>query len=170
MNQLLFSTLFFLLIFLSSCSGGGFRLPGVYRIDIQQGNVIDQEMIDRLRPGMHKDQVYFILGTPAITDPFHTDQWDYIYSMAEDGKQRYQRHLRIYFEDDRLAYIEGDVVVSMRTPAEPVRNSRTVEVPADLGREGFFSRITGVIPFLGEHEPGEESTGNSSDGSAEEEP
>ncbi len=151
---------FTLLLFLHGCSGDRFRLPGVYRIDIQQGNVIDQDMIDRLRPGMHKDQVYFLLGTPAIVDPFHTNQWEYIYSMSKRGRQRHQHHLRIYFEEDRLAYIDGDVVASMRPPAEPTRHSKTVEVPP-AQRSGFFGRITDAIPFVGKDSADREDAGDS---------
>ncbi len=127
------------------------KLPGLYRVDVQQGNIIDQEMIDRLKPGMEKEQVNFIMGTPAIIDPFHTDQWEYVYSQSENGGTRQQRHIRIYFEDDKLTHIEGDVVTSLRRPAEPIKQSRTVEVPIDDGKDtGFFKRMINAIPFVGD--------------------
>ena len=64
-------------------SGCGFvpRIPGVspYRIDIQQGNYISQDMVGQLKPGMSKEQVRLTLGTPLLTDIFHADHWDYVY-------------------------------------------------------------------------------------------
>ena len=60
---------------------GTWKAPLVYRMDIQQGNMVDQEMLDRLKPGMTKKDVKFILGTPLLIDPFHADRWDYVYSF-----------------------------------------------------------------------------------------
>ena len=50
-----------------------------YKIDVQQGNFLDQEMVAKLKPGMTRSQVRFLLGTPLIADPFHPDRWDYVY-------------------------------------------------------------------------------------------
>lgn len=140
---------------LAACSyNGSINLPGLYRIDIQQGNVIEQAMLDRLREGMDKNQVEFILGTPAIADPFHTDQWEYIYSMAEESEDREQRHIRVHFVDDRLSHIDGDVVVSNRELSDAIRQSRTVEVPPDHRRKrGFFSRLFSAVPLFGDDRP-----------------
>ena len=57
------------------------RIPGVtpYRIEIQQGNYVSQDMVAQLKPGMTKEQVRFVLGTPLVTDIFHADRWDYVY-------------------------------------------------------------------------------------------
>jgi outer membrane protein assembly factor BamE len=94
-----------LLAFIAGCA----EFPGVYKIDIEQGNVISQEMVDQLRPGMTKRQVRFIMGTPLIPDPFHQERWDYIYSMQPGGKKRDQQRLTIHFDgEDRLASLEGD--------------------------------------------------------------
>ena len=141
--------------FISACSyNGSVNLPGLYRIDIQQGNIIDQDMLDRLRPGMDKFQVEFILGTPAIADPFHADQWDYVFSMAEESENRQQRHIRVHFVDDKLAYIDGDVVVSNREINEAIRRSRTVEVPPGSRPDGnIFQRMFNALPFIGEDPP-----------------
>src|SRR5690606_17744119 len=59
----------------------GCSFPGVYKIDIQQGNVVTQDMINQLRPGMTRRQVRFIMGNPMITDTFHPNRWDYLYSI-----------------------------------------------------------------------------------------
>ena len=64
---------------ISACSDA-IRIPFVYRIDIYQGNIFSQEMVDQLKPGMTKRQVAFIMGTPLVEDAFHSDRWDYVYS------------------------------------------------------------------------------------------
>ena len=149
-NRLLIVTL---ALSLNACSyNGSINLPGLYRIDIQQGNVIDQDMLSRLRPGMDKNQVAFILGTPAISDPFHNNQWDYIFSMAEESENRQQRHLRIHFVDDKLTYISGDITVSDRDFSDPIRQSRSVDVPLQ-GKKGIFQRIFNNIPFIADRKP-----------------
>ncbi|MEX2353646.1 MAG: outer membrane protein assembly factor BamE, partial [Gammaproteobacteria bacterium] len=139
-----------LLLSLTGCaSEGGFKLPGVYRVDVQQGNVIEQDTVNRLRLGMDRNQVQFIMGSPAIADPFHADQWDYIFTLSEGGGVRKQRHVRMHFEDGLLASVEGDVVPSTGPDAEITRQSRTVEVPIrhDSDR-GFFRRLLNILPFV----------------------
>lgn len=140
---------------LASCSSEGTRkLPGVYRVDIQQGNVIEQEMLDKLKPGMSMDQVHFIMGTPTIVDPFRQDRWEYLYTFSKGGKRRQQRHITIYFEEDKLAYLEGSVVEGIRKPPEEYRKERkTVDVPNTRKKKGFFSKLVNVIPFVGDDEP-----------------
>ncbi len=83
--------------------------PGAYKIDIQQGNVITQEMVDQLRPGMTRNQVQYVMGTPLLDDIFNQDRWDYVYSIQPGGKKRTQKTLTIFFENDRLASIKGDL-------------------------------------------------------------
>lgn len=90
------------------------KVPGVtpYRMVIQQGNFISQEMVSQLKPGMTKEQVRFILGTPLVTDIFHADRWDYVfYRETADGK-REQRNLSVVFEKDKLARVLGDLLPS----------------------------------------------------------
>lgn len=81
-----------------------------YKIDIQQGNHVTQEMVEKLRPGMTRAQVKFILGTPLVVDPFRNDRWDYVYLYNKAGEITEQRRVSILFENDRLKRIEGDVV------------------------------------------------------------
>ena len=137
---------------LAACSAEGTRkLPGVYRIDVQQGNIIEQEMLDRLRPGMDKNQVRFIMGTPAIADPFHSDRWEYVFTLSEGGRRREQRHITLFFEDEKLAYLEGDVKTAVgRPPDAGERHSEIVEVDTGTNKPGFFSRLFNAIPFVGE--------------------
>jgi outer membrane protein assembly factor BamE len=96
-------------ILLSGCgSVSSFSFPGVYRLDIPQGNIITQEMVDQLRPGLSKNQVIFILGTPLVRDTFHQDRWDYLYSYQPGGGERAQERLTVFFENNQLSHFEGD--------------------------------------------------------------
>ena len=101
----------------ASSTDGGSKLisfPGAYKIDIQQGNVITQEMVDQLKPGMTRKQVQYVMGTPLLEDTFNEDRWDYVYSMQPGGKQRTQTTVTIFFENDRLASIKGDLKPGMQ--------------------------------------------------------
>lgn len=86
-------------LFLNACS--------VHKIDIQQGNVITQEMLETLTPGMDKRRVKLAIGSPMVQDPFHPDRWDYVYSfkagMTDDAQSA---HIILYFEGDTLARID----------------------------------------------------------------
>ena len=77
-------------------------------MDIQQGNVVTQDMIARLEPGMTRNQVRFTLGTPLVVDPFRGDRWDYVFLYAKQGTVTEQRRIVVVFKNDRLARIEGD--------------------------------------------------------------
>jgi len=85
------------------------KIPGVYKIDIPQGNIIDQEQVDQLKPGMTERQVRFLMGTPLLVDTFNTNRWDYYYSL-KDGKtgEFSEQHMALFFEEGRLVSISGD--------------------------------------------------------------
>ena len=95
-----------------SWSPADLNLPGVtpYRIEIQQGNYVSQDMVAKLKRGMSRDQVRFVLGTPLVTDMFHADRWDYVFYRERPDKTRESRRLAVFFKDDRLDRVEGDVV------------------------------------------------------------
>ncbi|MBT4782131.1 MAG: outer membrane protein assembly factor BamE [Gammaproteobacteria bacterium] len=101
---------------LSGCNNiGSMDFPGVYKISIPQGNIITQEMVDQLRPGMTKRQVIFVMGTPLVRDPYHQDRWDYVYNFQPGGGERGQERLSVLFENDQLVSLSGDFEP---TPAE----------------------------------------------------
>lgn len=83
-----------------------------YKIDIQQGNVVTQEMIAKLRPGMTRQQVKYVLGTPLVADAFHPERWDYFYKFDKAGNPADQRRLTLVFKDDQLDRIVGDVAAA----------------------------------------------------------
>ncbi|HUH36808.1 MAG TPA: outer membrane protein assembly factor BamE [Spongiibacteraceae bacterium] len=99
-----------LAVAVSACSNLDF--PGVYRLTIDQGNIITQEMVDQLQPGMSKSQVQFIMGTALVQDTFHADRWDYVYTIAPGGRDRQVQRLSLFFESDKLAHLSGDFVPS----------------------------------------------------------
>ena len=88
-----------------------------YKIDIQQGNYVTQDMVAKLKPGMTRSQVRFALGTPLIVDPFRTDRWDYVYMLHRQGDLVEQRQVTVVFKGDVLDRIEGDVVAGPAAPA-----------------------------------------------------
>lgn len=80
----------------------------VYKQAVQQGNLLEEDQVDALKPGMTKRQVSLVLGTPALSSPFHDNRWDYVSSYKDaDGKVDRKR-LTVFFEDNVLVRIEGD--------------------------------------------------------------
>ena len=93
---------------LASATACGFvGFPGVYRINIEQGNIVNQEMVDQLRPGMSRRQVRFILGTPLVEDTFNQDRWDYLYSVRNGGKVISESNLTVHFDGDEMTHLTG---------------------------------------------------------------
>lgn len=82
-----------------------------YRIDIRQGNVVTEEMLGKLKAGMTRSQVRFVLGSPLIADAFHHDRWDYVYYFAPSGRVSEAKKLTVFFKNDRLVKIDGDFPV-----------------------------------------------------------
>lgn len=92
--------------FLNACTY--LKFPGVYRIAVQQGNIIEQKKVDQLKVGMTKRQVQFVMGTPLVNDVFTHDRWDYVYQLRRGEKTLRQRRFTVYFEDDKLVSFDGD--------------------------------------------------------------
>jgi outer membrane protein assembly factor BamE len=97
------------------------QLVKPYRMEIQQGNFVSQEMVSQLKPGMSKEQVRFVLGTPLLTDVFHPDRWDYVYTRDPRDGTKEQRRLAVYFNDGRLVRVDGDIVAAGSAPANEGR-------------------------------------------------
>ncbi len=119
------------------------RLPLIHRPDVQQGNVVTQESINKLKPGMSKSQASYLLGTPMLVDVFHQDRWDYLYSMKPGNKEITQKRVTLYFADDRLIRIEGDYRPEPTAAASETKpeDETIISVPDYTGdRKGLFSR------------------------------
>ena len=100
MRKLLISILSLLLLSLAGCT--------LYRADIQQGNVIDKKELDKLKLGMNKQQVNFLLGTPLLHNAFQKDRWDYVYTLKTDNRQtEVKKYLSLTFKGDTLSKIDN---------------------------------------------------------------
>ena len=120
-------------LLLASC--GSLRLPvpdfKPYRMEIQQGNFVSQEMVSQLKLGMTKEQVRFALGTPLITDSFHAERWDYVFwRQKANSNEREQRKIAVFFEEGKLKRIEGDAVPAADADAAAVKSPETPPAPA----------------------------------------
>jgi len=131
----------------SGCSrraDGSVKIPFVYRVDIQQGNVIEQAMIDKLEPGMSRAKVKFIMGTPLLVDPFHSNRWEYIYSNEPGSGTRVQRHITLFFKDDKLTHLEGNVTPADRYYSDEDNNETSnILITGKRKKKGLFSRWFG---------------------------
>ncbi len=118
------------LLLLTGCS---YLPPILYKIDVQQGNVITEEMLDKLKPGMTKAQVLFVLGSPLIVDTFRDNRWDYVYIFREKGKLVEQKRLTIFFENDKIVHIENHLTFSKHSTvtAPAATELKTEQIQAD---------------------------------------
>lgn len=129
---------------LTACETIMNNLPGVYKIDIEQGNMIDQSMVDQLRPNMTKRQVLYIMGSPMLTDTFHEQRWDYLYSDQPGGEARVQKRVSLYFNDDNLIGVQGDFRPST-LPVIKESTETTVDVPKRELDTTMWEKITSLF-------------------------
>lgn len=117
-----------------------FQFPGVHKIYVQQGHVLNQDMIDDLEVGMSKSQVRFVLGTPLTADAFNQDRWDYYYSLRRGDETLRKRAMTVYFEDDKMTRFSGDLEPSSDDedlPAVPTNTEEEeINLPEDVEIEG----------------------------------
>ncbi len=90
-----------------------------YTLDIQQGIIIDQDMIARLKPGQTRTQVGYVLGTPLLTDPFHANRWDYVYYTRIKNHLSEPNRLTVYFKDDKLEHFVSTYPQQVALEAHP---------------------------------------------------
>ena len=103
---------------LGACSLPKFQWPRVHKITVQQGNVITQQMVDRLEPGMTRAQVAYVMGEPVLKNPFNKDRWDYIYTIDIPGYTQTEQRLSLFFEGDVLASFSGNYLPTDATTNE----------------------------------------------------
>ncbi|MDD4913445.1 MAG: outer membrane protein assembly factor BamE [Methylococcales bacterium] len=133
---------------LSACSYALNNLPGVYKIDIEQGNMINQSMVDQLRPNMTKRQVMYIMGSPMLVDNFHQQRWDYEYANAPSGENRVQKRITLFFTGENLIGIQGDFHPS-QLPVAKQANETTIELPKRNLEKSMWEKISdlfGIAP------------------------
>jgi len=115
-------------------------LPFVYKMTVQQGNLITEEMVDQLQLGMTKRQVRYLLGTPLLADFFNTDRWDYIYTIRRGHQPVEMRRFSVHFQDDALVRIEGDLRPNPQRAATREPKEIVVSVPDYEPPKGWVKR------------------------------
>ena len=114
---------------------------GVYKIDINQGNYITQDMVDRLKTGQTKTQVRLALGTPLVQSAFRDNRWDYVYEFRRQGKLIDHRQFTVYFADDKLARWEGDEMPKSVADLNKAAAERTLAKMPQADDPGVLGRI-----------------------------
>ncbi len=107
------------------------RLPGVYRIDVHQGNVVTPAMLEALRPGMTREQARFVMGTPMVVNTFHQERWDYFFSLQPGRGERVSYHVTLVFDGDLLQRVDGELPPEVAGLSD-ISGTRTVAVTGDL--------------------------------------
>jgi outer membrane protein assembly factor BamE len=103
-----------LLIGLTGLAGCSTNLHFPYRMEVVQGNVVTREMVAQLRPGLTRDQVRTLLGSPLLTDVFHANRWDYVFTIRRQGAEPQQRVVTVLFDGDRVSRVEAGDAPSER--------------------------------------------------------
>ncbi len=129
---------------ISACSYVVENLPGVYRLEIQQGNIIDQTMVDQLRPGMSKRQVIFVMGSPMLSNFFHKNRWKYIYYRKSGDGDKTKKQLVLFFNEDELTGVQGDFKPSEKPVNRPIQQS-TLELPKRDLDKSMWGYISGFF-------------------------
>ncbi len=101
----------------------------VYKVEVQQGNVVTQEMVDKLKPGMSRSQVRFVMGTPLVNDPFHPERWDYYYYLRRSNESVGEsQRVTVVFKNDTLVAVQGDT----RIKSDATVNGEPATKPAPV--------------------------------------
>jgi outer membrane protein assembly factor BamE len=132
---------------IAACSSSRFHL--VHKIDIQQGNVVTREMLDQLEPGMNRNQVQFVMGSPMVVDVFHQNRWDYVYYFKPGYRPAEETRISLFFEDDLLARIDSTMnTAEIPAVEEETHELTTVVVPPQARVEpGLFNKLWHWITF-----------------------
>lgn len=128
-----------------SCGCSRLSFPLVYRINVQQGNIIDQKKLDQLKLGMSKRQVQFLLGTPLLVDTFNSERWDYLYSVRRGDRVLGEKRFTVFFDKDALARYEGDVGPGKSAIEDPKLDER-MPTPQEQAEINANSKSAGKKP------------------------
>lgn len=134
MRHMIFAAI--LAILLSGCLS-------VYKVEVQQGNVVTQEMIDKLKPGMTPSQVRFVMGTPLIVDPFHQNRWDYYYYLRRSNETSGEsQRVTVVFKNDLLIAVQGNTRI--KTGDMAIKESAAKPTPGDAPAKSDAARLRGL--------------------------
>lgn len=121
------------------------RQFGIYKLDINQGNYLTQDMVDRLKVGQSRQQVRLALGTPLLASAFHDNRWDYVYQYTRQGKIREHRQFTVYFVDDKLARWEGDDAPVSTAQLNRLAADRTLQHAPSAEDKGMLDRFLEIL-------------------------
>ena len=120
------------------------RSFGVYKMDVNQGNYLSQDMVDKLKVGMTQAQVKQVLGTPLVASPFRADRWDYVYEYSRQGRVIEHRTFTVWFADSKLARWEGDALPE--TVLDLNRSASAKALPSNApGEKSAWDRLLDVF-------------------------
>jgi len=124
------------------------KAPLIYRPPILQGNVVTQEQVNQLQPGMSRRQVRFVLGSPTLQDVFHDSRWDYPYTSGIGSRPDEISRLSVFFEGDQLTRITGDLHPQPESEREPTIKPTIVNVPDwDAGPRSIVDHVVNAVTF-----------------------
>ena len=126
------------------------RLAGVvtpYKVEVVQGNFVSKEQVEAVKPGMSRQQVRDILGTPLLTSVFHSDRWDYVFTLKRQGVQAQERKLAVFFKGDVMERVVGDEMPSEADFVATLDNKRkNAKVPPLEASEEALKRFSADKP------------------------
>jgi len=108
--RLYLKNLSYSLIILCACWLQACSFPGVFKINVQQGNIITQEMLDTLKPGMTKKQIHFVLGKPVVENLFDESLENYVYTYQKSGGKVEQQTITVFYENNLYTRHEGTLL------------------------------------------------------------
>jgi outer membrane protein assembly factor BamE len=136
----------FAALFSAGCSTIDTYMPtlrsfGVYKLDINQGNYLSQDLVDKLKVGQTKTQVRQLLGTPLLVSPFRENRWDYVYEFTKQGRVVEHRTFTAYFVEEKLARWEGDELPQSIAELNREALARTIGEDAWANQGSWWDRI-----------------------------
>ena len=118
---------------------------GVYKLDVNQGNYLTQDMVEKLKVGQTRVQVRQVLGTPLLTSAFHDNRWDYVYQYSRHGRVVENRQLTLYFVDEKLARWEGDDLPVSTAQLNRLAADRMLAHQPSADDKGAFERFLDIL-------------------------
>ena len=118
---------------------------GMYKLDINQGNYLTQDLVEKLKGGQTRPQVRQVLGTPLLTSAFHDTRWDYVYEYTRSGKRVEHRQFTVFFVDDKLARWEGDELPASAAQLNRIAADLTLAPEPSADDKGYLGRLLDIL-------------------------
>jgi outer membrane protein assembly factor BamE len=150
LRHLFVAAVVFAALFSAGCSTIDTYMPtlrslGVYKLDINQGNYLSQDMVDKLKVGQTKAQVRQLLGTPLLVSPFRESRWDYVYAYTKQGRVVEHRTFTAYFVEEKLARWEGDEMPQSIAELNREALARTIGEDTWADQGSWWDRVLDIF-------------------------